>query len=256
MLIVSLSRAFKAEFFNEPVLIVSFDEVCNRHAKLLDGPVGSAIDDLLFESPIEAFCHAVGLRLGYEGKARRDSPELDLVLEMVRKILRTVIHSKRESSGRIGTDRSKPARERHGNRLQRCKPVTGLGQVPAQALSVPVLHRGKEPGPAIFRREDPGAVGAPQNVRGSGDDLTIMLFGRPLEHSGRREQVMLSHDPEDPLPADLVALDEPKASIDLAMSFPDELGCRQIGSDESKKLVIGDRGLRASFRSEERRVGK
>ncbi len=106
---------------------------------------------------------------------------------MVRKILGTMIHAERQSAGCIGADRAEPARERHGNRLKGCKTVAGLGQVPAQALSIPVLHSRKEPCPAFFRGEDLGAIGAPQNVRDSGDNLPGMLFGRSLKHSVRRE---------------------------------------------------------------------
>lgn len=58
---------------------------------------------------------------------------------------------------------------------------------------------------------------------------------------------MLSHDPQDPYPANLVAIDEPQADSDLAVAFSGESGCRQIGLDESEKLVIAYRGLRASF---------
>jgi len=58
---------------------------------------------------------------------------------------------------------------------------------------------------------------------------------------------MLSHDPQNSLPADSVALDEPQTSPDLAMAFSDETGRCQIGLDESEKLVIGDRGLWTSF---------
>src|SRR3990172_3575360 len=187
MLFVGLLRIFEAKLLKKPVLIVTLDEVCNRYTKFLDGPIIATIDDLLFESLIKALCNSVGLRLSHECEARCNSPELDLVLEMIRKILRPVIHPKRQATGRIGTNRSKPAPERHGNRLEGCQPVAGLGQMPAQTLSVPVLHGGKEPCPAFFRGEYLGTVGAPQNVRGSGDDLSSMLFGRSLKHPVRRE---------------------------------------------------------------------
>ncbi len=59
MLFVSSLRTFKAQLLHKPVLVVTLDEVCNRYAKLLKGTVGSAIDDLLVESPIKALCNTV-----------------------------------------------------------------------------------------------------------------------------------------------------------------------------------------------------
>ncbi len=65
---------------------------------------------------------------------------------------------------------------------------------------------------------------------------------------------MLPHDPQDPFPADLVAFDESQTGPDLAMPLSSESGRRQIGLDESEKLVIGDLGFWTSL-SNHRRLG-
>lgn len=46
---------------------------------------GAPVDRLLLQGPVEPFRHAIGLRLGDEGEARGDAPELDLVEEVVRR---------------------------------------------------------------------------------------------------------------------------------------------------------------------------
>jgi hypothetical protein len=51
------------------------------------------MDGLLLQGPLEPFGHAVGLRLGDEGKAWGNAPELDLIEEVVSSVLRAVIHA-------------------------------------------------------------------------------------------------------------------------------------------------------------------
>ena len=45
------------------MLVVSFHECRDHNPQLFDVPVGAAVDDLLFESPVEPLCHPVGLWL-------------------------------------------------------------------------------------------------------------------------------------------------------------------------------------------------
>ena len=60
------------------------------------------MNDLLLERPVEAFGHAVGLWLGDEGEARGDSPELNLVEEVVGRVLRAVVYAQRQAASGIG----------------------------------------------------------------------------------------------------------------------------------------------------------
>lgn len=62
---------------------------------------------LLLHRPVEPLGDAVGPRLGGEGVARRDAPEPDLLAEIVRSVLRTVIHTLRQPAARVGDDRAK-----------------------------------------------------------------------------------------------------------------------------------------------------
>ena len=77
----------------------------------------AAIDDLFFESPIEPFRHPVGLRFGNKRETWGDSPELDLILEMFRKVLAAVIHPQYQPTGSSGSDRAETGLDSHGERL-------------------------------------------------------------------------------------------------------------------------------------------
>jgi hypothetical protein len=60
------------------------------------------MNSLFLHCPVEPLGNAVGLRLGDEGVARRYAPEPDLVTEVVRGVLRTVIHAQRQSAAHGG----------------------------------------------------------------------------------------------------------------------------------------------------------
>lgn len=248
ILLKCLSWASESEFFDQPQLVVTIHEVSYCRPDLFDGAVMAAVDDLLFDSPIEPFRHPVGLRFGNKRKAWGDSPELDLVLEMFRKVLGAVIHPQYQTSGRSGTNRTKSGLDSHGERLQGGKPVAMLGDMPADAFGIPMLDGGKQPAPAFFLGEDPGAVRAPHDVRGRGNDLAGVFLGLALDNAMGRQQVVLPHEAQDPLAADFDPFDEPQAAPDLAVPLADEGGGFQIGLDEGKHLVVSERSFRATLK--------
>jgi hypothetical protein len=67
-------------FLDTPFFIINFRVFTN----IIDAPKNLAIDGSLFQCTIETFSNSVGLRLGNEGKAGSDTPELDLVLKKKR----------------------------------------------------------------------------------------------------------------------------------------------------------------------------
>lgn len=56
-----------------------------------------SVDRLLLDRAEKPLHHPVGLTLLQEGKARSNSPVAELSLEMVREVLRPVIHAKAET---------------------------------------------------------------------------------------------------------------------------------------------------------------
>ena len=73
--------------------IVTILELGDRRANFFEISEDTAVNGLLLQRSVEAFGDAVGLRLGDEGEARCDAPELDLVEEVVGRVLRAVIHA-------------------------------------------------------------------------------------------------------------------------------------------------------------------
>ena len=66
-----------------PVKLVALLELGHGDTDLGEILEDTAMEDLFFPCPIEAFGNAIGPRLGNQGEARRDAPELDLVEEVV-----------------------------------------------------------------------------------------------------------------------------------------------------------------------------
>ena len=89
--LTSSSGAQVAVLLHDPLGIVLFDEPADGVPQRRDVGVDAAMDDLLFERAIEPLGDAVGLGLFDEGVGRLDAPELDLVGEVVRQILASVV---------------------------------------------------------------------------------------------------------------------------------------------------------------------
>ncbi len=77
-----------AQFLETQMGSVSIDEFSNGMTHLFDVAEHPPVDRLLLEGSIEALGNTVGLWLGDEREAGRDAPELHLVQEVVRHVLR------------------------------------------------------------------------------------------------------------------------------------------------------------------------
>src|SRR5574337_281442 len=77
--------------------IVAILERGDCRANVLDILEDAAMDGLLLQGSVESLSHAIGLRLGDEGEARGEAPELDLVEEVIGRVLRAVIHRLNQS---------------------------------------------------------------------------------------------------------------------------------------------------------------
>src|SRR5437868_5971350 len=84
-------RAQIAEPLQAPFGIVAGDEGGDRSADLLGGAEDPAPDRLLLERAEEALDHAVALRLANKGVAQADAPVRELLGEVVRDVLWTMI---------------------------------------------------------------------------------------------------------------------------------------------------------------------
>ena len=93
--------------------------------------------------------------------------------------------------------------------------VAALADMPADTLGVPMLDGGEDPAPAVVHREHPNAIGAPHEVRGMSDDLTVMGIAATAAAAMGREQIVLAHQAEHPLAGNPDVATDPKPSPDL-----------------------------------------
>ena len=117
--------------------------------------------------------------------------------------------------------------------------------MPADTLGVPMLDGGEDPAPAVVHREHPNAIGAPHEVRGMSDDLTVMGIAATAAAAMGREQIVLAHQAEHPLAGNPDVATDPKPSPDLAVALALPGRCLQVGLDGHQQSLVRDRGLRS-----------
>ncbi len=172
--------------------IVRVLERGDRDANLLDVSEDTTVNRLLLKGPVETFVDAVGLRLGDEGEARRDAPELNLIDEVVCGVLRAVVRAQAQAASRLGACRAEFSLESLGNRLQGSEAIAGFGSMDADTASIEVVDRGEYPDPALIPGFDADSVRAPQVVRTSRRDRAIVPVRRALRPAVRRQQRVLT----------------------------------------------------------------
>src|SRR3990172_8989270 len=245
MSLTGLVGSWEAQFLETPMRIVSLDEFTDRATHLLDVAEHASVDRLLLEGAVESFGDAVGLRLRDEREARCDPPELHLVQEVVRHVLRAMIHAQRQPAARLGMHATKVARESLSDRLECREPIADFGDVPAHALGMAVIHGAEGPHPAVLDRLDAHPVGAPHLVGLLGRDAAIVGIELALGPAMRREQLVLPHQPQHARTRDANARQaQPRPR--LAMTLTHERRGRQIGADRLQEHLIADLGLRTA----------
>src|ERR1700754_3151566 len=130
----------------------------DRSPDLLQVPEDATVNGLFLQRPVEALNDAVGLRFGDEGEARGDTPEPDLVEEVVGGVLRAVIHSQRQTPTGLGPCAAEFAQQSLCDWLQGGEPVSGLDRVDADAAAIAVINRREHPDPAVVHSLDAHAV--------------------------------------------------------------------------------------------------
>ena len=91
MVAASFQRTAVAQFLQAPLAVIQQGEGGYGCRQFGPVAVGVSVDDLLFDGAVEAFDHAVGLRLTDEGEARGKAVEAALPLEVVGEVLAAVV---------------------------------------------------------------------------------------------------------------------------------------------------------------------
>jgi hypothetical protein len=85
------------------VAIVTILKRDDRGPNFLQIPEDATVNGLFLQRPVETLSDAIRLRFSDEGEARRDTPEPDLIQEVISRVLRTVIHAQRQAPTNLGT---------------------------------------------------------------------------------------------------------------------------------------------------------
>src|SRR5450830_1588086 len=242
-----------AEALDEPLVVVTINEVGDLSPSLLDILEVEEPEAFLLHRPHETLGHAVALGLGDKGVGEFDSEPARLAFEDVRCVLSAPVQPQLQPGG----DGPGIAAEVLGDALldglERREAVADFGDVVADDLDRGVVDRAKEPAPAILARVETCPVRAPHLVRPVRHDRSVVCrvavdAARSLGH----EQAVLAHQSKDPTPAhDGSAPVE--AVVDLAVAFPDKGTAFDLAADQLQKRLV--RNLRPRTRLHAHRVG-
>src|SRR4030095_5030387 len=127
--------------------------------------------------------------------------------------------------------------------LERSPAIADLGGVPAHELIDAVIDGPEEPAPAVLFGVEACRVGAPHLIRPRGGDRAgVRRIAIRRSQTPRREQMMLSHQPQDALPAEGQAAMR-QARPDLAIPLAMERARREHRADRLHDLGITVRRL-------------
>jgi hydroxybutyrate-dimer hydrolase len=235
-----------AVLFQEPVLVVAIEVRPDGGADLLDVLEDTSENDLLLQRADEALGDAVGFRLTDESEAGRHAEEPQLVLEVLGHEGAAVIVTQQHLARGIRADGSEHLADGQRQRLSGGVTVSMFGDVPAEALGVPVLGDDEQRDVAVVHRRDDGAVGAPHDVRRIGGDRAAVVVRRTGRAPMRGEQAVLAHDPQHAGPADPDAVDHPQPGPHLAVALAGPRRARQVPANGGEQVGVAERRFRAA----------
>src|SRR5574338_699704 len=201
--------------------IVAILERGDCRANVLDILEDAAMDGLLLQGSVESLSHAIGLRLGDEGEARGDAPELDLVEEVIGRVLRAGIHAQREAAPGIGAGGAET--------------VAGLDRMDADAAGIEMIDRREHPDPSLIHGLDADAVGAPHLVRAVCLNRALVQRGAALAPTMGRQQGVLAHQAQHPGAGDAHAAQPPQPRPHLTMALAGKGRGVQVSADGSQE---------------------
>src|SRR5690349_3430300 len=238
-------RAQIAEPLQAPLRIVAGDERGDRGADLLGGAEDPAPDRLLLERAEEALDHAIALRLANKGVAQADAPVRELLGEVVRDVLWTMIGAHRDATRGTRADRAAAAAAGHRlrDRLEGGEATAIARHVMADHLGIEMIERGEDPYPPVLDRLYHAGVGAPEHIGCVGQDGAVMIVGRARRAAKRREQMVLAHQPEHPVAPHVEPKAIAQAGPDLAMALTMEGRRGNVSLDGGNQISVIDRWL-------------
>src|SRR3954465_5007742 len=130
-----------------------------------------------------------------------------------------------------------------------------FGDVPAERLGVPVLDHHEEGDVAVLNGRDHRRVRAPHHAGRVGGDASVVVVDRPLWAAVRREQSILAHKAQHPVPADAEAIEGAQAGPDLAVPLAGEGRAIEVAADRLEQPRIVDRRPRPAPPARGRRRG-
>jgi hypothetical protein len=149
-----------------------------------------------------------------------NSPEPDLVLEVIRGVLRAAIHAQGETPTDIGACGAEFSLDSLSDRFERSEAVTRFGCVDADAAGVEAIDGREHPDPTFLYGLDANAVGAPQEVGSIRGDRPVMQNRHAPRPTMRREQRMLAHRAQCAGARDTDASQKTQSRPHLACSSP------------------------------------
>jgi hypothetical protein len=146
-----------------------------------------------------------------------------------------------EAAGDVGGEHAVAVDDGVVDRLQGGEPVPDLGHVRPR-LSRVVVDQVEHQHPAVFDRPGHGAVGAPPQVGGIGDDLPVVQ-ARLASPGGtlRGKQPVSAQQPQHPLARHVHFVLAAQPGPDLAIPLTGERRVTDHPSDQPDQLVIADR---------------
>src|SRR3954449_5124343 len=121
-----------------------------------------------------------------------------------------------------------------------------FGDVPAERLGIPVLDDHEEGDVAILNGRDHRRVRAPHHAGRVGGDASVVVVDWPLRAAVRREQSILAHEAQHPVPADAEAIEGAQAGPDLAVPLAGEGRAIEVAADRLEQPRIVDHRPRPS----------
>src|SRR5437868_3142021 len=242
------ARTTQAVLLDEPLGVVAGDEVADGVTDLVDGPIDSAVHDLLFEGAEETLDDAIGLGLADERIAGGHAPEADLVVEVFGEERAAVIVAQRHAASGAGADLAEHVPDRHTDGLDGSVAIAALGDMPAERFGVPVLGDAEQPDFAILNGDDLGRIRPPHQVRRRGDDVAIVR--RVVARTGamRRQQGVFAHQPKHSFARHPDAVHHPQPGPNLAMSLTVPGRTGKIGADRRQQGIVRHRRFRSTPR--------
>src|ERR1035437_1631415 len=208
-----------------------------------------SIDCLLFECAVESLSDPMGLWFAYKSKTRLDAPESDLLQEVVRQILGSMIHAERKPTRQASPDSAIDVVESHRDRLQSRIAGAVFDHLPADALGAPVLDRREQPDVTVIECENLGSIGTPHDIGILGDDGAGVLFARGLPASIRAQELVFPHDPKNSLTRDTDLIHDSQPRPDLAVAFALKRRTSQVSSNLAQQFGIAPYRLGAALLS-------